>query len=87
MTPFGVVGFRTDFYDPNADFLGYQSGKLIPMSETVRTHSPMVGLVDTGPGPLVFQYDFVRDHYGRDVVGHVGDLKNDTWTLRLQGEL
>jgi len=87
VTPYGVVGFRTDFYDPNADFLGFQSGKVVPVSETVRTYSPLVGLVLAGRARLVFQYDFVRDHYGRDSIGVPTDLKNDAWTLRLQGEL
>ncbi len=87
ITPYGVVGFRTDFYNPDADFLGYASGKRVPISETVRTYSPVVGLVVPGHARLVFQYDFVKDHMGRNVDGLITDLKNDQWTLRLQGEL
>jgi hypothetical protein len=87
ITPYAVVGFRTDFYNPDADFLGFQSGKRIPVSETVRTQSPLIGLVVPGHARLVFQYDFIKDHMGRDANGLVTDLKNDEWTLRLQGDL
>ena len=40
-----------------------------------------------GRARFVFQYDFVRDHLGRTATGLPTDLKNDQWTLRLQGEL
>lgn len=87
ITPYGIVGFRTDFYNPNADFLGFQSGSQIPASQTVRTYSPLVALVVPKHARLVFQYDFVKDHMGRTEAGLITDLKNDQWTLRLQGEL
>jgi hypothetical protein len=87
VTPYGAIGFRTDYYDPNADFLGFQSGKLIPVSQRVRTYSPMIAAVIPGRARLIFQYDFIRDFYGRDVRGVPNDLANDAWTLRLQGEL
>ncbi len=87
VTPFGAVGFRTDFYNPNADFLGFVSGKLVPASQRIRTYSPLVALVIPGHARLVFQYDFIRDFLGRNATGLPEDLANDTWTLRLQGEL
>jgi len=87
ITAYGAVGFRTDYYDPNGDFLGYQSGKQIPQSQTIRTYSPLVALVVPSHARLVFQYDFVKDHMGRTAQGLITDLKNDQWTLRLQGEL
>jgi hypothetical protein len=87
ITPYAAVGFRTDYYNPNADFLGFQSGKLIPVSERVRTYSPLVAVQIPGRARLVFQYDFIRDFYGRDARGVPNDLANDAWTLRLQGEL
>jgi hypothetical protein len=87
ITPYGVVGFRADFYNPNADVLGFQSGKQIPASQTVHTYSPLAALVVPGHARLVFQYDFVKDHMGRTDAGLLTDLKNDQWTLRLQGEL
>ncbi|HKQ68962.1 MAG TPA: hypothetical protein VJT73_06475, partial [Polyangiaceae bacterium] len=87
VTRYGVVGFRTELYDPNADFLGYQSGKAIPASQAIRIQSPMVGVVIPGRARLLFQYDFVRDHLGRNVSGAPIDMKNDQWTLRLQGDL
>jgi hypothetical protein len=87
VTPYGAVGFRMDYYNPNADFLGFQSGKLVPVSQRVRTYSPMVALAVPGRARLVFQYDFIRDFFGRDARGVLNDLANDAWTIRLQGEL
>jgi hypothetical protein len=84
---YGVVGIRTEYYDPNADFLDRQGGKLQPSSQSVRTWSPMLGLVLPERARLLFQYDFVRDRLARDLRGVPTDLKNDQWTLRLQVEL
>jgi hypothetical protein len=88
--PRWVLGFRTDYYNPNADLLDRQGGQYVPYSQAVRTHSPMVAFRFDQLGSkarLVFQYDFVRDHYARDAAGRSYDLKNDAWTLRLQVEL
>jgi hypothetical protein len=87
VTPYGIVGFRADYYNPNADFLGYQSGKQVPRSQSVRTYSPLVGMMIPGRARLVFQYDYVGDSLGRTAQGLPTDLSNDVWTLRLQGEL
>jgi hypothetical protein len=87
ITPYGMVGFRFDHYDPNADFLGYQSGKQVPLSQVVNTASPLVAMAIPGRARLVFQYDYVSDSLGRTADGLPTDLKNDQWTLRLQGEL
>lgn len=84
---YALAGFRTDFYDPNADFLLERAGKLVPSTQTLRTHSPLVGLVLPDRARLVFQYDFVRDHFARDARGVPADLRNDRWTLRLQVQL
>ncbi len=82
-----LAGFRTDFYDPNADFLLERAGKLVPATQAIRTHSPLVGLVLPERARLVFQYDFVRDNLARDARGVPTDLRNDRWTLRLQVQL
>jgi hypothetical protein len=87
ITPYGMVGFRFDHYDPNADFLGFQSGKQVPRSQVMRTYSPLVAMAIPGRARLVFQYDYVSDSLGRTSDGLPTDLKNDQWTLRLQGEL
>ena len=84
---YGVVGFRFDTYDPNADSRDRQGGKLLPSSQAVRTFSPMVGLMIPDRARLLFQYDVQRDELGRDPRGVPTDLANDTWTLRLQVEL
>ncbi|HEY3255373.1 MAG TPA: hypothetical protein VGJ91_15550 [Polyangiaceae bacterium] len=82
-----IAGLRFDSYNPNSDFLDSQAGKLIPTSQTVRTFSPLVGFQVPHRARLVFQYDFVHDALARDAAGVPTDKKNNTWTLRLQGEL
>jgi hypothetical protein len=87
LTPYAAAGFRFDHYDPNADFIGYKSGNLVPSSQTIDTYSPLVALMMPGQARLVLQYDVIRDHMGISPAGLPTDLKNNTITLRLQGEL
>jgi hypothetical protein len=82
-----IAGLRFDSYNPNSDFLDSQAGKLVPTSQTVRTFSPVVGFQVPHRARLVFQYDFVHDALARDAAGVPTDKKNNSWTLRLQGEL
>ncbi len=84
ITKYGLAGFRVDVYDPNSDLFDNRKGKLIPTDARVTTFSPVAGLVLPGHARLLFQYDFVRDHLGRDARGVPADLPNDRWTLRLQ---
>ncbi len=84
---YGVVGFRFDYYDPNSDAFDKRGGRLIPYSEAIATSSPLVGLVLPDRARLLFQYDFIRDALARTATGVPTDLKNDTWTLRLQVQL
>jgi hypothetical protein len=86
VTRWGLVGFRAEAYDPNADFFDNRLGKLLPASQTIHTLSPLVGLAIPGRAKLVFQYDVVIDGLGRDDRGVPADLKNDRFTLRLQVE-
>lgn len=81
---YAVVGFRYDYYDPNANSLDTRRGRIVPASMTVQTFSPVVGLVLPDVARLTFQYDFVQDHLARDERGIPADLANDAWTLRLQ---
>ncbi|MEI9941159.1 MAG: hypothetical protein WDO69_28410 [Pseudomonadota bacterium] len=82
-----IAGLRFDSYNPNSDFLDSQAGKAVPTSQTVRTFSPVVGFQVPHRARLVFQYDFIHDALARDAAGIPTDKKNNTWTLRLQGEL
>lgn len=89
----GLLGFRYDYYDPNSDLLDQRLGLSIPADASIHTLSPLVGarIPDTlAPGfraRLVFQYDVILDALGRDARGVPADLRNDQFTLRLQGEL
>lgn len=84
---YGVVGFRFDAYNPNADAQDLHGGKLLPVSQTVRTFSPLVGLAWPDRARLLFQYDVIRNNLGRDARGVPTNLQMDTWTLRLQVSL
>jgi hypothetical protein len=83
----GMIGFRTELYDPNADYLEKQAGSIVPIKQIIRVHSAMVGWTVDERTRLVFQYDIIRDKFGRGPTGLPIDLKNDTWTLRLQVQL
>jgi Phosphate-selective porin O and P len=92
---YGVLGFRFDSYDPNADKQTLQGGTLLPTTQTIRTFSPLVGLTlpeqlggrGASRARLLFEYDVVRDQLGLTSTGLPTDLRNDVWTLRLQGSL
>lgn len=87
LTPYGIVGFRADFYDPNADATDHRAGQVLPARNTVRTYSPLVGLTLPKRARLVFQYDVIKDYLARDQRGVPTNLSNDAWTLRLQVSL
>ncbi len=69
VTPYGVVGLRYDYYDPNSDILTSQGGKILPFKADIKTWSPLVGLVLPHRAKLLFEYDFIRDHLALDAVG------------------
>ena len=84
----GIVGFRYDTYNPDADFLdSARKGKLVPSNETVTTYAPLLGFQIPHHTRLVAEYDVIRDAFARDAQGVPTDLKNDAWFVRLQGEL
>ncbi|HTQ06852.1 MAG TPA: hypothetical protein VMI54_23505 [Polyangiaceae bacterium] len=87
LTPYAVVGFRMDFYDPNADATDKRAGKTLPATNSVTTYSPLVGVTLPQRARLVFQYDIIKDHLGRNLEGVPADLKNNAWTLRMQVSL
>jgi hypothetical protein len=87
VTRFGVVGFRMDYYVPNSDFFDSRGGKQIPADSSIRTFSPLAAVVLRDRVRLLFQYDKIVDSLARDSRGVPTDLRNDQFTLRLQGEL
>lgn len=86
VTRWGIVGFRYDYYDPNSDILDAQQGVLVPSSAKIQTFSPVGGLRWPGRARLLFQYDAVVDNLGRDASGRTTDLRNNRFTVRVQGE-
>jgi len=92
LTKWAIVGFRYDFYDPNTDLLDRRRGVFVPAQAGMHTFSPLAGAVlpeNLAPGfrgRLVFQYDAILDALGRDSRGVPADVKNDQFTVRLQGE-
>lgn len=83
---YGLVGFRMDLYDPNADVFEKRAGKLLPSTQRIRAFSPLVGFVLPDKAKLLFQYDIIQDYLARDERGVPTDMKNNQWTLRLQVE-
>ena len=86
ITPYAVVGFRVDSYNPNSDLFETRAGIASLRDATILTLSPLVGGALPGRGRLVFQYDRVLDHLGRDASGVPTDLSNDQFIFRLQLE-
>jgi hypothetical protein len=84
---YGLVGFRYDYYDPNADVFDSRGGRLIPYSNQIQTFSPLLGLQLPHRARALMQYDAVRNYLGRDAEGVPTNLKMNTLTLRLQVEL
>jgi hypothetical protein len=85
--PYGVVGFRYDFYDPNSDAFDKRRGRLLPFSEALTTYAPLVGVALPDRARLLFEYDANRNALGRTVTGVPTSLKSDTWTVRLLVQL
>lgn len=84
---YGLVGFRYDYYDPNADIFDKRGGQLIPYSERIETFSPLVGVVLPHRAEALVQYDVIRNYLARDASGVPTNLKMNTLTVRLQVEL
>jgi hypothetical protein len=83
----GIVGFRFDLYNPNADLRDARAGQLLPASQTITTLSPIVGARVGERTRFVVQYDHIIDNLARDQLGVPTDLKNDQVTARLQVDL
>jgi hypothetical protein len=84
---YGLLGFRFDYYDPNADFFQQSAGKLLPYSQAIKTFSPLVGLQLPDRARLVFEYDVVRNLLGINPLGVPTDLGMDHFAVRLQVQL
>jgi hypothetical protein len=87
VTRYAVVGFRYDYYDPNADLFDTRAGQLIPYSEALRTYSPLVGLLLPDRARFLVQYDINRNAFARNAVGVPTNLQDNALFLRLQVEL
>ncbi len=86
ITRFGFVGVRYDVYDPNSDLFDARRGQVVPKDASIKTWSPVAGVRWPGVGRLSFEYDYIKDKLARDVRGVPADVKNNQWTLRLQGQ-
>lgn len=85
ITRYGLIGFRYEYYDPNSDLLDNRAGKQIPTSQRVRTCAPLIALTLPEHARLVFEWDFTSDYMARNARGVPSDLRNNQWTVRLQG--
>ncbi len=87
VTPYGLVGFRTDFYDPNSDFAESRAGQLVPTSQAIRNFSPIAGAVLPDRAKLLFEWDIQKNLLARDARGVPTQYPSNAWTLRLQVNL
>jgi HAMP domain-containing protein len=87
ITEYGLVGFRYDYYNPNADFFEYRGPNLLPFSDAISTFSPLVGVVVPHRAKFLVQYDVIRNYLALDAQGVPANLKMNTLTLRLQVDL
>jgi hypothetical protein len=91
VTRYGVIGLRYDMYDPNSNAFDKRSGSLVPLSEAIKTISPLVGFVlpdgDQERARLLFQYDIISNALARTNTGVPTNLKDNVWTVRLQVKL
>jgi hypothetical protein len=83
---FGIVGFRWDVYNPDADFSENRRGQRIPGDASIHTLSPLVGVNAFEHLRLLAQYDVIFDTLARDPSGVPTDLANNQLTIRLQGD-
>jgi hypothetical protein len=83
----GLIGFRADVYNPNADVLDSRAGHILPASQTITTLSPLVGVRVGNRTRVSLQYDRIIDNLARDERGVPTDLRNDQLTARLQVDL
>jgi hypothetical protein len=87
VTRYGLVGFRFDYYDPNADFFQSTAGKLVPVSQAISTFAPVVGLQIPDRARLIFEYDAVKNLLGLDTRGVPTNLPMNWFAVRLQVQL
>jgi hypothetical protein len=87
LTEYGFFGVRYSVYDANSDVTEQRAGELLPLSQVVRTLSPVLGVRVPGRVQLSAQYDWVDDSLARDRSGVPTDADNDVVTVRLQGAL
>jgi hypothetical protein len=87
ITPWAMVGFRFDYYDPNADFFQSTAGQLVPVSQAIYTFSPLVALQIPDRARLSFEYDAIRNLLALDSRGVPTNLAMDHFALRLQVQL
>ena len=59
---YGLVGFRYDYYDPNADIFDKRGGLLVPSSERIETFSPLFGAVLPHRAKALVEYDVIRNY-------------------------
>ncbi len=87
VTPYGLLGFRFDYYDPNLDIAQSSAGQLLPFSAAIQTYSPLVGLQLPDRARLLFEYDVVRNNLGLSTTGVPTNLAENHFALRLQVQL
>lgn len=81
--PYGAVGVRYDYYNPNQDSTDRSKGILVPTDFSYSTIAAVAAAQIQGVR-LVVEYDHNRNTLGRDAAGRPTTLKDDAVTVRAQ---
>jgi hypothetical protein len=79
--PHAQVGFRYDFYNPDADSVNTVLGAAKPTALAYETFS-LVAALRAPSGRLIAEYDLTRNHNGRDAAGSPVNLPANTLSIR-----
>jgi hypothetical protein len=80
-----LMGARLEYYNPNADSVARQGGRLVASPQDVLTASFLAGLqLPRSQTRLVVQYDAISDHLALGEDGLPRDLRNNRLFVRLQ---
>jgi len=76
-----MVGFRSDYYNPDLDSTDTQVAVIVPQHFIYQT-SAFTAALTSAPGRLIVEYDVNHNHLGRDEAGLPTNLKDNAFFVR-----
>jgi hypothetical protein len=83
ITQWGMIGFRYDHYDPDADATRQSAASLVPLDRSYSTLA-LMAMLRYESARLVFEYDKNGNALGRDATGAATTLADDAMIVRGQ---